>query len=362
MVSVDKSGDGLPVAPLSRNVVVTGSAGFIGTALLKRLSRDISITSLRGIDILESDGEVSDSTHTRADVLAPGLENLLSGADTVVHLAGVVDAPSKGSLAATTNVDGAQRLLDASASAGVTTIVRVIPTTIYGAWPTNPDEITEDSAIRPVPGFLPAVYAAEVERRLLDWRFEHPEIRVVTLRSAPVLGRGADHMWSRVLAGPMRLRVRGTKISLQFVHPEDVASAISFAIVNGLDGAYNLCANGVITPESVDELLGRSWVPALPAELLERLLIRASRLRFGEIPAEVVPYLQYPVFISNKKLLDAGWIPSYSSKDALEDAVAGGVLEGIDSLPARSWLRRGGMALVVLALSSLLISRLRKKK
>ena len=271
------------------------------------------------------------------------------------------DAPAA-YLAAITNVEGAQRLLDACASAGVTTIVRVIPTTIYGAWPTNPDEITEDSAIRPIPGFLPAVYAAEVERRLIDWRFEHPEIRVITLRSAPVIGSGVEHMWSRVLAGPMRLRVRGAHIALQFVHPEDVAGAISFAIVNGLDGAYNLCASGVVTQESVDELLGRSWIPALPAELLERLLLRASRLRIGEIPPEVVPYLQYPVFISNKKLLDAGWIPRYSSKDALEDAVAGAVAEPIDSPPAPSWFRRAGIALGVLTISSLLISRLRKKK
>ncbi len=362
MSSVDKSGDGLPVAPRLHKVVVTGAAGFIGTALLSYLLSDPSIESVRGIDILNTAGGERGSSNIRADLLAPGLGNLLEGADTVVHLAGVVGASSKGALAAITNVDGAQRLLDACASAGVTTIVRVIPTTIYGAWPTNPDEITEESAIRPVPGFLPAVYAAEVERRLLDWRFEHPEIRVVTLRSAPVLGRGADHMWSRVLTGPMRLRVRGTEMALQFVHPEDVASAISFAIVNGLDGAYNLCANGVVTQESVDELLGRSWLPALPAELLERVLLRASRLRIGEIPAEVVPYLQYPVFISNKKLLDAGWIPRHSSKDALEDAVVGGLLEPIDSLPAPSWLRRAGIALGVFTISSLLISRLRKKK
>ena len=366
MVSVDKTGDGLPVAPRIHNVVVTGSAGFIGTALLKRLSSDVSITSLRGIDILEPAGAGSGSTHTRADVLAPGLENLLVGADTVVHLAGVADAHNGDELAARTNIDGVLRVLDACASCGVTTIIRVVPTSIYGAWPTNPSELTEDSAIRPVPGFLPAVHAAEVERRLIDWCFEHPSIRVVTLRSAPVLGSGADHMWSRVLAGPMRLRVRGTEIDLQVVHPDDVASAISFAIVNGLDGPYNLCANGVITPESVDDLLGRSWVPALPAELLERLLVRASRLRIGEIPPEVVPYLQYPCVISNKKLLDAGWIPSYSSKEALEDAlsdgVRGGVLATIDSLPARSWLRRAVVALGVLTLSSLLISRLRTKK
>ena len=67
---------------------------------------------------------------------------------------------------------------------------------------------------------------------------------------------------------------------------------ITFAIANELDGAYNLCTNGVITPESVDELLGRAWIPAMPAELLERLLVRASRLGIGEIPPEVVAYLQ----------------------------------------------------------------------
>lgn len=354
MVSVDKSGDGLPVAPRLHNVLVTGTAGFFEAALVKRLSGDISIASVRGVDISEPVGAVGASTQNRTDLLTQRLENLLAGADTVVHLAGVVDDPNGDVSAVSSNVEGVQRLLDACASAGVTTILRVIPTTIYGAWPTNPTEITENSAIRPVPGFLPAVHAAEVERRLLDWRFEHPSIRVVTLRSAPVLGSGADHLWSRVLAGPMRLRVRGTELSLQVVHPEDLASAVSFAITNDLDGAYNLCANGVITPESVDELLGRSWVPALPAELLDRVLRRAARLGIGETPPEVVAYLQYPCLISNKKLLEAGWVPTYSNEDAL--------LETIHSLPAPSWVRRVGVALGLLTVSSLLISRLRTKK
>lgn len=358
MVSVDKSGEGFPVAPRPHNVVVTGSAGFIGTALLSLLSSDPSIASLCGIDILEPARAVTGVTNIRADLFAPGLENLLDGADTVVHLAGGLDVAGEGSLAGRSYVDGTERLLGACVTAGVRAIVLLLPATIYGAWPTNPQELTEDSAIRPVPGFLPAVYAAEVERRLLDWRFDHPEIRVATLRSAPVLGRGADHMWSRVLAGPMRLRVRGSRLALQVIHPDDVASAITFAITNELDGAYNLCTNGVITPESVDELLGRAWIPAMPAELLERLLVRASRLGIGEIPPEVVAYLQYPCLVSNKRLLDAGWQPRYTNEEAL--------LEAIDALPAPVinapvWAKRAGLALGALTLASLLISRARRK-
>lgn len=358
MVSVDKSGEGFPVAPRLRNVVVTGSAGFIGTLLVNQLSEDPSIASLCGIDILEPTPAVRGVTNIRADLFAPGLENLLEGADTVVHLAGGLDVDGEGSLPGRSNVDGTERLLEACVTAGVKTIVLVVPATIYGAWPTNPQELTENSAIRPVPGFLPAVYAAEIERRLLDWRFDNPEIRVVTLRSAPVLGSGSDCMWLRVLTGPTRLRVRGSDLALQLIHPDDVASAITFAIANELDGAYNLCANGVITPESVDELLGRAWIPAMPAELLERLLVRASRLGIGEIPPEVVAYLQYPCLVSNKRLLEAGWQPGYTNEEAL--------LEAIDALPAPVinapvWVKRAALALGALTLASLLFSRARRK-
>lgn len=358
MVSVDKSGDIFPVAPRLRSVVVTGSAGFIGAALVNQLSTDPSIASLCGIDILEPANAVRGVINIRADLFAPGLENLLEGADTVVHLAGVSDFAGKGLLAVRSNVDGTERLLEACVTAGVETIVLVVPATIYGAWPTNPQELTENSAIRPVPGFFAAVYGAEIERRLLDWRFDHPEIRVATLRSVPVLGRGANHMWLRVLAGPMRLRVRGSDLALQVIHPDDVVSAITFAISNELDGAYNLCANGVIAPESADEILRRAWIPAMPAELLERLLVRASRLGIGGIPPEVVAYLQYPCLVSNRRLLEAGWLPKYTNEEAL--------LEAIDALPAPVvntpvWAKRASLALGALTLAALLISRARRK-
>jgi UDP-glucose 4-epimerase len=364
MVSVDKSGEGLPVAPRPHKVLVTGSAGFIGTALLNYLLSDPSMASVRGIDILESLGGLRGSSNIRADLLAPGLENLLEGAETVVHLAGLADYSDNDSLAERTNVGGTLRLLDACVAAGVRTIVRVIPATIYGAWPTNPPELTENSAVRPVPGFLPAVYAAEVERRLLDWRFDHPDMRVVTLRSAPVLGTKADHMWARVLASPMRLRVRGSALGVQVIHVDDVASAISFAISNELDGIYNLCAVGAISPDSVDELLGRAWIPSLPAELLERLLVRASRMGIGEIPPSIVAYLQYPCLISNKRLLDAGWLPKYTNEDALLEAIdsrpAPDIRVSIASTPA--WLKRGALAAGAVVLGSLFISLRRKKK
>ena len=69
-------------------------------------------------------------------------------------------------------------------------IVRISSATVYGAWPNNPVPLTEDAPLRPNPHFSPAVQGAEVERLLAEWRADHPDVTVTTLRSAPVVGPG----------------------------------------------------------------------------------------------------------------------------------------------------------------------------
>ena len=128
---------------------------------------------------------------------------------------------------ASVNVEGTRRVLAAAAAVSATRIVRISSAAVYGAWPSNPVPLTEDAPLRPNPHFSPAVQGAEVERLIAGWRDEHPGVTVTTLRSAPVVGPGAERLPARILLGRPPLRVRGAAMPVQVVHVDDLATALA---------------------------------------------------------------------------------------------------------------------------------------
>ena len=106
---------------------------------------------------------------------------------------------------------------------GVRTVVRVSSATVYGAWADNPVPLTEDAPLRPN-DFSPAVQGAEVERLLSEWRAARPDVVVTTLRSAMVVGPGAERLPARVYLGRPPVRVRATRY--QIARPMMMATAV----------------------------------------------------------------------------------------------------------------------------------------
>ncbi|HEY6317279.1 MAG TPA: NAD-dependent epimerase/dehydratase family protein, partial [Acidimicrobiia bacterium] len=188
------------------SIAVTGASGVVGQRLLPVLAANPAITRLVGLDVRPPRRRVRDLEFHLVDIARSELKPLLEGTDVLIHLATVVDPIPDESLMASVNVDGTRRVLDAAADVGVRKVVRVSSAAVYGAWANNPVPLTEAAPLRPNPGFSPAVQAAEVERLLADWRDDHPGVVVTTLRSAPVLGLGAERLPARLLLGRPPLR------------------------------------------------------------------------------------------------------------------------------------------------------------
>jgi nucleoside-diphosphate-sugar epimerase len=323
-------------------IAVTGASGLVGQRLLPRLAEDERVTRLIGLDVRDPRRRVRNLEFHRVDVGGAELKPLLEAVDVLVHLATVVDPIPDESLMARVNVEGTRRVLDAAAAVGVRKVIRVSSAAVYGAWPNNPVPLTEDTAVRPNPGFAPAVHAAEVERLLGEWREEHPAVTVTTLRSAPVLGAGAERLPSRLLLGRPALRVRGASPPVQVVHVDDLVAALVLAVGNDLPGTYNVASDGWLGTDDARALLPRSLVPPLPAELLERILRRLWATGLGDVPPSVVPYLVHPWVVANDRLRAAGWHPAHTNEEA--------IIEGLDSLPAP----RYGRALLLAAAGAVL--------
>ena len=152
------------------------------------------------------------------------------------------------------NVEGTRHVLDAAASVGCPAdrahlerhrLRRVGRTTRCRSPRTRP--------LRPNPHFSPAVQGAEVERLLAEWRADHPDVTVTTLRSAPVVGPGAERLPARILLGRPPLRVRGAAMPVQVVHVDDLAAALALAATRDLPGVYNVAADGWLDADAARE-------------------------------------------------------------------------------------------------------------
>jgi nucleoside-diphosphate-sugar epimerase len=297
-------------------VAITGVAGFVGQCLVARVHGEAQAMRIVGFDVREPARRVPGFELHRIDLAATDATPHLAGVEVLYHLAGIGDPIGDEALMRRVNVDATRRLLDAADRTGVRRVVRVSPAAVYGARPSNPVPITEDAPLRPNEGYVPAVHAAEVERLLADWAGTGGRSAVV-LRSAPVLGAGANHLWARLLVGPARLRPAGPRAPVQVVHVEDLASALVLAATVPDDGAYNVSASGWLDAGDAEQLTCPAILPPLPPAVLQWVLEAGWRSGFAEVPPAVVPYLCHPWVVANDRLRAAGWQPRHSNEAVL---------------------------------------------
>ena len=150
----------------------------------------------------------------------------------LVHLASVFGASldEDPAVEAAEDVVAAQRLLDAAGDVGVEHVVLLSSAAVYGAWANNAMPLTEDATLRPCPDLAYAVQRAEIERRLAEWRHDHPSATATVLRPAPVVGDdGPDGWLARALHAARRVADVDGDPPSQFVHVDDLAAAVVLA-------------------------------------------------------------------------------------------------------------------------------------
>jgi nucleoside-diphosphate-sugar epimerase len=208
----------------------------------------------------------------------------------------------------------------ADSGSALSAVVLLSNAIVYGAWPDNPVPLADDAPLRPNPGFFPAVVLAEAERVMADWAASHPAVAVAVLRPAVMVGAG----WSQVdravtgLGGP---RAGDLGRPVQFVHVDDVASAVALAADLRLRGVFNVAPDGWIAEETAGELVGGVSRLSLPGRAVRLLALAARRLDRGHLRVRALPYAIHPWVVANDRLRAAGWTPRHSSEEALIDGV-----------------------------------------
>jgi nucleoside-diphosphate-sugar epimerase len=260
------------------------------------------------------------------DALGQRVKALLEGAEDVAR---VIEIGSDGEVERKTSLDGAtavfqldggvdetRALLDAAAGVQATTLVLLSSATVYGAWQTNPVPLTEDAPLRPNAELEFAVRAAERERLAVEWKGDHPDATVAILRPAITVAEDARG-W---LAGALRTAAAVRPVSsddppAQYVHLDDVASAVVLAWRNRLDGPFNVAPDGWIPGDQVRALAGVPPV-RVPDPVAQRLAWARWKLGLSSTPPGLLPYTIHPWVVANDRLKAAGWSPTSTNEEA----------------------------------------------
>lgn len=297
-------------------VAVTGASGLIGAPVVKALDGLEGIDRVITVDVADP-REPLPGTFRRGDVTdRASMLAALADADVVVHLAARFDTGHDLDRIRAVNVDAVELVADVAREVGARKLIVASSASAYGAHPDNPLPLPEEAPLRANPGLPYAEHKREIDLWLQRWAADQPDMTVTILRPAIVTGAGADNFAVRAMLMPRIPVIRGHRPPLQFVHLDDVVSAVVHVVTHDLPGAYNVAAEGWLSLDEVAAILGRRFFE-VPEEVAFAAAQRTYSLGVGELPEGTVNYFMHPWVVSVDKLVATGWRPVHTNRDAL---------------------------------------------
>ncbi|MER7915993.1 MULTISPECIES: SDR family oxidoreductase [unclassified Streptomyces] len=330
-------------------VVVTGATGNVGTSVVRLLSQDPGIASVRGLARRMPEWSPPGTEWSAVDLASDGadLEERFAGADAVVHLAWAFQPTHDPAATWRTNVLGSIRVFEAVAAAGVPVLVHA---SSVGAYSPGPKDHAVDESW-PTHGWPDAAYCREkayLERTLDVFERDHPEVRVVRMRPAFLFKRESASEQRRIFGGrflpgplarpellPFLPDIPGLRV--QALHTDDAAEAYRLAVRSATArGAFNLAADPPLDAAVLGDLLGARPV-RLPRTAVRSAVAAAWNLRL--LPASPHLFdavLRLPLMDCTRAHDELGWRPRWTATEVLEEFLEG--LQrggGLDTAPLR---------------------------
>ena len=301
---------------MSKRILITGGAGFIGSHLARRFADHAEVTvlddlrsgyarNLEGVRCRFLQGSILDEA---------ALRQAIAGAAEVYHLAAMISVPesvAKPAECAELNTEGTRRVLDAALAAGARKVVLASSAAIYGDNPAVP----KLESMPPEPKSPYAETKLAGEQLLAQYRQAHG-LGTTSLRFFNVFGPRQDPRSAYAAAVPIFIAkaLRDEPIGIHgdggqtrdFIHVTDIVGALAYAGGSqDMAGTYNVG-------------YGRSQsILALAQEII--------RLTGSKSPIEYLPARAGDVrhsLASTERLLSAGWKPQSSVNAGLAETVA----------------------------------------
>ncbi|MCC9192309.1 NAD-dependent epimerase/dehydratase family protein [Arthrobacter sp. zg-Y916] len=326
-------------------VAVLGATGNVGTAVLRRLQAartergdGLEIVGVARRTPLQATGPYEGVEWHSIDVASKTgrdeLAEALAGVDSVVHLVWAIQPNRDEAELHRINVRGTENMLSAVAEAGVHQVVCASSVGAYS--PAPKDRLTDESW--PARGIATSHYSrhkGEQEELLDEFERQYPEIRVARLRPGLIFQSDAGSEIGRYFLGPLIPRSILNKLSLpliplpeefsfQIVHADDIADAYWRVIDQRAEGAFNIAADPVITPELLAGMLGARRIINVPVRVIRALvgITWAAGLQATD-PGWIDMAAGAPLMDTSRARDLLGWEPKRSSLRAFQDVLDG---------------------------------------
>jgi UDP-glucose 4-epimerase len=314
--------------------VITGGSGYIGGRLTELLVERDETERIVILDVRPPDVPWPKTEYVRGDVRdRRAMRELLERErpDALVHLAFLLNPIRDEALMYDIDVNGTQAVLQAASEAGIEQVLVTSSASAYGAFPDNPVPIAEDQPVRGQPDFSYARDKAEADRICQLWAADHPDRVMTIVRPTIVFGPNVDNYISRAMENSSFLPVMdGIEADVQFVHEDDVVTAISGLLDGREAGAFNVAADGLMKWRETAELIGTK-VREMSFKTVYRIYGLAWKLHAPRVesPPGNLHFLHQPWIVSNEKLKATGWEPRYTTREVYDETMrAKGLVEG----------------------------------
>jgi len=308
-----------------KNIAITGISGYIGTRLLSRLDAIDSIQKIIGIDVRPPVLRSPKLWLYLQDVRKPFAELFVENeVDTAIHLAFVLKPTRERTSAQKIDVEGTINFVQACRQARVGHVLYLSSHTVYGAHHDNPVPLTEDSPLRPLPGFQYSWDKAQAERIVRDFGQSQRDVTTTILRCCPVIGpHAAGSVPVLMFKPPVMIGVAGFDPRMQFVHEDDLMQVIETFLNQKKGGIFNVAGEGDLRYSEVAKL-ARKRLLRLPDSLIKPLIRISWALHLqNDSPYAGLEFIKYPPVVSTGKLLkETGFRFHYSTEEALSSFVS----------------------------------------
>lgn len=317
--------DSLSVGEPARAIAVTGAASFLGRNLVGLLEEDARVRRIVSVDI-EAPRTAGQKTRIYdVDLTHPSAEDRVGEifaaerVDTVVHLAFLASPTHAVAWAHELESVGTMHVLNASRRVNVRKIVMRSHALLYGAYPTNPNFLTENHPLRARLNEPFLSDKIDAERDVLKYANEGTGRIVTVLRTAHVLGPTVQSYLTRYLSRRVVPVILGFDPLWQLLHEADAVAAFKLAVDRDAPGVFNVVGDGVLPLSTLIKLAGRIALP-VPRAVAVPLVSALWLGQLAESPATLLDYLQYLCVADGeraKRLL--GFSPAYTTREALLD-------------------------------------------
>lgn len=301
-------------------VLVTGISGNLGRALARILHRSERVA---GLDRRPFEGRPKDLVLHQLDIRKRKVEDVFRKGEikALIHMGIMHDPRLPQSEHHSFNVVGTKSVLEYAAKYGVTKVVVLSSTNVYGPRPDNDNFLTEDAPLLGAQNFPDIRDLIEIDMYAQQYMWKHPEVETVIVRPVHIVGPTVRNASSNYLRVKRPWVLAGFDPMVQLIHEDDACRALQLALKPGLRGIYNVVGPGEVPLSAVLRELGRQTIP-VPHLIARPLLDKLFQYRLAGFPPPELDHLQFLCTVDGSRAeRDLGFRPACTMRETIRSVL-----------------------------------------